>query len=176
MRNTHRKLLVAVAAATAALAAGGVHADDSEAFAKGLGISQGKGTTKFFHFNAEQRSAVTLRASGEAELVQRDPTGLFGDFALAGKVVCLRVAGNHAIVGLIIKRGSGTAATHKGEAFYLTMNDDKALAVPDLFDNSGFTGTPVADCHYEQAPVDVVTKGDIKVGVHDDGDDGDDDD
>jgi hypothetical protein len=176
MRNNLTKLLVAVAAATAAFATGNVQADDSGAFAKGLGISEGKGTTKFFHFNAEQHSPVTLRASGHAELVQRDPTGLFGDFSLAGKVVCLRVAGSHAIVGLIIKKGAGTAATHKGEAFYLTMNDNKALGVPDLFDNSGFTGMPVANCNYEQAPVDVVTKGDIRVGVNDDDEDHEDDD
>jgi hypothetical protein len=171
MRNNPKKFLVAIAAVTAAFGAGNVHADGPEAFAKGLGISQGKGTTKFFSFEAEQQSPVTLRAGGHAELVQRDATGAFGDFALAGKVACLRVVGNHAIVGLIIKRASGTAAAHKGEAFYLTMNDNKALAIPDLFDNSGFTNTPVADCTYEQAPVDLVTKGDIKVGVDDDGDD-----
>jgi hypothetical protein len=175
MTNNLKKRVVAIAAATAAFATGYVHADDAGAFAKGLGISQGKGTTKYFHFNAEQHSPVTLRASGDVELVQRDPSGLFGDFALVGKVVCLRVAGSHAIVGLIIKRGTGTAAPHKGEAFYLTVNDNRALAAPDLFDNSGYTGMPVANCAYEQVPVDVVTKGDIKVGVNDDDEDENDD-
>jgi hypothetical protein len=159
-KSLHRVLFVAAGIAAASLFAGAAQAGTS---VEGEGIAVGGGVKKVFDFEAEQLSAVTLAAEGHVFLAQFDSTGAFGNFVIKGKVVCLRVAGNHAIVGLIIKKGQGTAATHVGEAFYLLMNDNHALHVPDLFDNSGYTGTATANCTIDGAPAGVVTKGAIRI-------------
>jgi hypothetical protein len=172
-KSLHRTLCIAAVLAAASLAAGTAQAGTS---AEGQGIAEGSGVKKVFDFEAEQVNAVTLAAKGEVFLQQFDPTLVFGDFVIKGKVKCLRVAGNHAVIGLIIKKGRGTAAGHEGEAFYLFMNDNAALHVPDTFDNSGYTGTNVVNCAADGGTGGVVTKGDIKIEIDGDNDDDHDDD
>lgn len=146
-----------------ALSVGTAGAGPTKRFAVGGGTAVGQGVTKHFAFSAHQRSAVTLDASGYVVEVQDDPTGVFGDFRLQGPVQCVRVVGDHAIIGMTIDKGSGTAAGHEGEAFYLTVDDGDTTSTPDRFDNSGYTGTTTADCNYEQATVGVVVQGNIQV-------------
>jgi hypothetical protein len=164
----HRRLrrsgiVFALAAIALSLAVGTATAAAPPHVALGLGKAVGSGVTKHFAFAAQQRSSVTLAANGYAAVVQDDPTGVFGDFALAGPVVCLRVVGSHAVIGITIQRSSGTAAGREGEAFYLIADDGGPTHTPDLFDNSGFTGTTTADCNHDQGPAGVVVQGDIRV-------------
>jgi hypothetical protein len=137
-------------------------ADSTGTFAVGGGFAVGSGVTKHFAFSAHQTSSTTLAASGYAVEQQIDPTGAFGDFRLQGPVQCVRVVGNHAIIGLTIEKGSGTAVGHVGEAFYLVA-DDGGGVTPDTFDNSGYTGTTTVDCNFDGTTNGVVTQGNILV-------------
>jgi hypothetical protein len=162
MFKRHRRLfLAAVGSALALGLAAAATADTTGAFAVGGGFAFGSGVTKHFAFAAHQTSSATLTASGYVVEEQRDPTGAFGDFRLQGPVQCVRVAGNHAIIGLTIEKGSGTAATHVGEAFYLVADDNGSA--PDTFDNSGYTSTTTADCNFDGGTGGVVTHGNILV-------------
>jgi hypothetical protein len=164
MMKLHRTLLIAAGLASAALFSGNAIADcKDDVSVKGHGTAVGSGVTKHFNFEAKQRSSITLAAKGEAHVEQIDPTGVFGDFNIKGSVVCVRVLANHAVIGLVIRKGTGTAAGHEGEAFYLFVNDNEAMNAPDMFDNSGYTGITTTDCNIDGAPGQVVTKGDIRI-------------
>ena len=150
---------IALAAATNLAAA----PDTSKAAVHGEGTSFSGGVTKYFEFNAVQKSEVSLLAHGGVWVAQVDSSGAFGDFEIAGKVKCLKLNGNSAVIGLIITAGGGTAATHVGEAFYLVAQDNAALLIPDGFDNSGYTGTSATDCNLVAGFVSNVIEGDIRV-------------
>jgi hypothetical protein len=162
MFKRHPRLFLAVVGSVAALGlAAAAAADTTGAFAVGGGFAFGSGVTKHFAFAAHQTSSATLDASGYVVEEQSDPTGVFGDFRLQGPVQCVRVSGNHAVIGLTIEKGSGTAATHVGEAFYILVDDNGD--VPDMFDNSGYTSTTAADCNFDGGIFGVVTHGNILV-------------
>ena len=159
-----RSSVLAVALATLVLAPAAAWANgDPRDSAWGLGTATSPGITKYFEFAAVQTNPATLAARGEAVLIQNDTTGLYGNFALAGRVVCLDVVGNYATIGLIIGRGNGTAAGHAGEAFYVFVQDNSVLHIHDRLDNSGYTGTSVADCSIVGGLGQEVTKGNIVV-------------
>jgi hypothetical protein len=163
MFKHRRRLILAVVGTVVALGiATAAAASTTGAFAVGGGTSVGVGVTKHFAFAAHQTSATTLDANGYVVEEQNDPTLVFGDFRLQGPVQCLRVVGNHAVIGLTIAKGSGTAASHEGEAFYLVVQDNGNTA-PDLFTNSGFTSTTIVDCNYDSGFNGVVTRGQILV-------------
>jgi hypothetical protein len=160
-QNKCKALLVAALA----IAAGSAVAarDDSKAAVHGDGTAAGSGVLVHFEFNAVQKHSATLLSHGGVALIQDDPTGAFGNFEIAGKVKCMKLTGDVAVVGLIITSGSGTAAGHVGEAFYVVASDNAALGVPDGYSNSGYTGTSTVDCNFSVAPFSNVIDGDIRV-------------
>lgn len=160
LRRCGLALALTAAALATSVAAG---AASSKSFAVGGGTAVGSSVTKHFAFAAHQRSATTLDASGYVVLTQDDPTAVFGDFRLQGSVQCVRVVGDHAVIGITIQKGSGTAAGHEGEAFYIVVDDGEATSTPDRFDNSGYTGNATANCTYDQATGQVVVRGNILV-------------
>jgi hypothetical protein len=158
-------LVAALVPVSLALAGGaaGSGGGGSHASAIGVGRAQDTGTTKHFAFAAFQQSSVTLAATGYAALTQDDPTNVFGDFRLHGPVKCLRVTGNYALIGITIQGGTGTAATHVGETFYIAAVDGKATNTPDLMGNSGYAGMSPPDCTVPVGTSGVVDRGDVVV-------------
>ena len=114
--------------------------DDNSASVSGSGESFQPGFQKYFTFSATQTSSKTLAAKGKAKVRQND-----NDFSFRARVTCLRIEGNQAVIGLLILKGDGSAASQAGNAIRLFVTDGKPTNDPDRFDNSGYEAAP-ANC------------------------------
>jgi hypothetical protein len=113
---------------------------------EGHGVSIQQGATKYFSFSARQSLlsfASSRPATGFVKI--RQFSDVWGNFSLRGRVTCVGVVGNRAVIGAIILNGDGTAAGQVGKTFRLFLIDGDTTNDADRLDNSGYeTGVP--DC------------------------------
>lgn len=137
------------------------------AFAAGtFGVGGGKTVQGSIQFSFSAHDTP----NGPSGYVVEKFAGLAGNpnvaFTLEGPVTCLTVIGNHATIGIQIKKATGAAEPHIGGGFFLDVEDhgEPSGLTPDLFSNSGFLPAPQHGvCSFFQASVFPVEQGNVVV-------------